>query len=238
MGLAERRIRDLVEARVLIPIVSRTGGSSWLFSATDVERMQIATAEHLSTETPAVAVRTLLKSARLKGAEGAALIAAVLAHELHSFSTAGGVLPVGEVTLRADAVTGWRASWRDQHGTSLFVPEAARELHLKQEVVYHLIKRKLLSAKHAPGGWRLDRRDLDDFRREYVALSDLAREKHTSPRKLMSTITVQAATGPGVDDGRQYFFRRDEISGLLNSENSAAVHQQPASSHRHEVPIR
>ena len=213
--LAERRIRDLVELRVLNPIVSRSGGSSWLFSAADFKRMQIPTVECASAGTPLVTVGTLLKSARLKSSEGASLIAAILARELRALSPSGGITRVGDVMLDADEATRWRESWRHQHCAPLSIPKAAKELHLKQEVVYHLIKSTLLRAKRDSGGWRVDWTGLEDFQRQFVALSELARAKHTSPRHLMSSLTVQPVTGPKIDRGRQYFFRRDDVADLL-----------------------
>lgn len=91
------------------------------------------------------------------------------------------------------------------------IPEAANELCLKQEVVYHLIRRGLLHAKHASTGWKVDQQAIHDFREKYVALADLAREKRTSPRHLMSFIAAQPVSGPEVNGGRQYFFSRGEV---------------------------
>lgn len=210
-NIAERRVRDLVKLGVLKPIISRAGGSSWLFSADDFRQMLVPTDALETGDRPMVALASLLKSGRLAREEGGAFIAAILAREVRGFSESGGMAPVGQVVLGKEEVVCWRTNWRQHHGGPLSIPEAAIELCLKQEVVYHLIRRGLLHAKHASTGWKVDQQAIHDFREKYVALADLAREKRTSPRHLMSSITAHPVSGPEVDGGRQYFFWRSEV---------------------------
>ena len=210
-NIAERRTRDLVKFGVPKPIISRAGGGSWLFSADDFRQMLVPTDVLETGDRPMVALASLLKSGRLAREEGGSLIAAILAQEVSAFTESGGMVPVGQVVLGQEEVVCWRKNWRQQHGAPLSIPEAAIELGLKQEVVYHLIRRGLLDAKHVSTGGKVDQQVIQDFREKYVALADLAREKRTSPRHLMSSITAHPVSGPEVDGGRQYFFWRSEV---------------------------
>jgi len=52
---------------------------------------------------------------------------------------------------------------------------------------------------------------LAEFKRDYIAAAELAHSTGTSARSLIEALDAQGVkpiTGPGVDDGRQYFFER------------------------------
>lgn len=114
-------------------------------------------------------------------------------------------------------------AWMHEHRKTttewVSVTNAAEILGLKEEVVYELVSKTLLSARFVESKGRIIRRisrpSLDSFEREYVSLASLAKRVNTSPSALLRRMTVSAVTGPRIDGGRQYFFRRDEVSNLI-----------------------
>lgn len=78
----------------------------------------------------------------------------------------------------------------------------AERLGVKWGVAAHLLARGLL--ERTPGG-------VERFRETYVSGSELGRARGTSPKVLvtaMSKARFAPVTGPSVDGGRQYFYRR------------------------------
>ncbi|WP_247877116.1 hypothetical protein [Azospirillum brasilense] len=107
---------------------------------------------------------------------------------------------------------------------TLSIDGAAKALGVKQEVAYHWVRRGWLSTVEVPGataerGGRVTEEALAAFRREYVTASDL-RGTHgfgTSKKLALHLVDMGArpVSGPSVDGGRQFLFRRAEIDALL-----------------------
>ena len=100
-------------------------------------------------------------------------------------------------------------------GDALTIPEAAERLQLKQQVAYQLVKAGLWPVTRAWESGRAIRlvpaEALAEFKRDCIAAAELAHSIGTSPRSLVEALEAQGVkpiTGPGVDDGRQYFFAR------------------------------
>lgn len=109
--------------------------------------------------------------------------------------------------------------WLDQQRKAttdwVSVVAAASSLGLKEEVVYELVSKNLLVADLTPKNGRMFKRislhSLERFQAEYVSLAELARLRKTSASALLKQISVPPVTGPKVDGGRQYFYRRGEV---------------------------
>nr|WP_295829966.1 TniQ family protein [uncultured Azospirillum sp.] len=113
---------------------------------------------------------------------------------------------------------------------TLSVDGAARALGIKQEVAYHWVRRGWLPTVKVPGttaerGGRITEEALVLFRREYVTAPDLrgTRGLGTSKKLALQLIDMGArpVSGPSVDGGRQFLFRRAEIDALLARRRSA-----------------
>jgi hypothetical protein len=90
----------------------------------------------------------------------------------------------------------------------LTVQVAAERLGLKWEVVEHLVRHGVLKASE--GGVAAD--EVARFTADYVSGAELARKLGTSPRALARRLEAQGVvpvSGPGVDGGRQNFYRRN-----------------------------
>ncbi|WP_205169009.1 hypothetical protein [Burkholderia sp. LMG 13014] len=97
------------------------------------------------------------------------------------------------------------------------IPEAAVHLHIKQEVVYHLVKSGLLKGRVTVRGRRtvtlITPDALSDFERCYVSAVELATTSSVPVGKIMvilSDVGIAPVSGPRTDGSRQnIFFRRD-----------------------------
>ena len=97
--------------------------------------------------------------------------------------------------------------------------EAAAVMQVKQEVVYSLVRSKLLLAElkrigRRPALW-VTRDELQRFATTFIFGRDLAKALSTSSRSLTSKLKdlgVEPVAGPGIDTCRQLVFRRSDIA--------------------------
>lgn len=212
LSLPERRVRELVVAGVLTPIVSRlrTRSAAWLFPRAQL--MKLASISGLiQREVHPVSFKQVLKSWRLRDGEFVALVKAIESREL--VPVTGKPLPVGAVMLDADAVRAWLNLYRVSADDWLSVDQAARVLGVKQQVAYGLVAGGFLHASVADSkALRISVANLRDFKETYVSLVELARQQRRSPKWTLQAIDVLPVCGPSVDGSRQYFFRRADVS--------------------------
>jgi len=114
---------------------------------------------------------------------------------------------------------GWLARLRATSTDWITPIEAAKRLGLKEQVVYELVSKQLLAANLVPRQGRVFKRislrSLEQFQAEYVSLATLAKVAGTSASLLLRQIEAQPVTGPRVDGGRQYFYRRADLSPAI-----------------------
>lgn len=129
-----------------------------------------------------------------------------------------GILPVASVDHAAVGLHSFRF---DRQAVGAFAPQAAAGasmtlqaaagyLGLKWEVVSRLVSAGLLRGSRAG----TSRADADAFNHTFVTGATLARAVGTSPRKMadrLRALGIKPVSGPGVDGGRQNFFRRADL---------------------------
>lgn len=211
LALPERRLRELVAAELVIPIISRSTSTSaiWLFQRTTLNPFA-AIAGTSRNDARAVSLKQILKTWRLRDGEFVALVKAIMGKELvpvmHSAA------PIGELVLDANAVRAWLNAQRVIVKSWLSVDHAARLLAVKQQVAYGLVAKGLLrSTAEDAKNRRISMADVQVFRDTYVSLAEVARRRSTSPKCLLQTLKSSPVCGPSVDGSRQYFFRRADL---------------------------
>jgi len=94
--------------------------------------------------------------------------------------------------------------------------EAAKKLGLKPEVLYALVRNKLMVVTTVPQRGRtvalISCASLEKFRQSFVSLKELACQAQTSPKALLGRLDVRPVAGPTVDGNRQYFYRRADLA--------------------------
>ena len=129
---------------------------------------------------------------------------------------------LGQCKLEQAKLRSWLASYRRQHAIDLAIEDAARELGEKEEVVFHLVKQGLLpsiAATHRKGSARrITHAGMARFREEYIALIELARQQRRRTRDLLDELKpIYPVTGPTIDGGRKYFYRREDLATRLQA---------------------
>jgi len=119
---------------------------------------------------------------------------------------------VSELRVEAASFAGWSAGSKVREAGHQTLPEAASQLGLKQQVVYHLASVGLLRTAACKVGSRTARLvssdDLNQFKRSCIPLVLVAKRAGVAPKDAFEwavAMQMKVVTGPQVDGGRQYF---------------------------------
>ncbi len=222
-ALPERRIRQLIKAGVVKPLVSRIRqrAAAWLIARQDLDRLCIHGRN--CVDGPSVTLRDALKHWRLKDGEAVALLCAVLEGNLQAQAIHEDGTPIGLAVLTRRDLKSWLIALRTANGSPMSIDQAAVLLGVKQQVAYDLVRAGLLVPSFNDAyGRKVLPSDLVDFEREFIALVRLARAAKRSPKALLDALATRPVTGPCIDGARQYFYRRDEVEGELAVPKTAA----------------
>jgi len=120
-----------------------------------------------------------------------------------------------QVLVKREDVLLWRRRERLRAAGGLStVPELSRELRMKQEVLYHLIRRGLLRAEVRRVDFReqtlVKDEDMDTFLRMYTTPGRKGFHATSWALRRLEALGVYPITGPHIDGCRQYFCRNDE----------------------------
>ncbi len=125
---------------------------------------------------------------------------------------------ISAMVLDSDRTRSWLEDHRRRTIPWLTPTQAAKLLGVKEQVVYELIGKHLLVADLVSGGRSMLKRirhdSLQAFQRDYVSLSTLAKAEGTTATALLAKLPAKPVTGPRIDGGRQYFFRREDLVRL------------------------
>lgn len=215
LGVQRHRVRELVDASFIVPLVSRriSNAASWLFDAVQLREYCVFSAASERGGT-AIPLKQILKSWRLREAEFAEMVKAIAAKELVPVAT--GRTYLGDLLLDTREVRTWLKIHRMATDDAVSIEQAAGALRVKREVLCGLIDRGYLAAHVGATGARLIRNvDIQAFNEAYVPLVFVARARGTSPRAMLKELWVRPVCGPSVDGLRQYFLRRSDLRALL-----------------------
>lgn len=220
LGLAERRVRELIDAKLIVPrLRSRGGATAWLLSRREIEGFsrrclrQAAAGSDLTR--PTIPVNQVLKAWRLESDEFPLLVVAMFLGEVSVASGVSDHVIFGELSLVLDSVRAWRDARHMQYRERLSIDAASRLLGVKQEVGYQLVRAGLLASVADASKQKrrfVPREAVTEFIERYVSLAELARVGQQSPRTLIRRIEALPVCGPGIDGVRQYFFLKADVA--------------------------
>lgn len=120
---------------------------------------------------------------------------------------------LNEVAFSKVRLHDWLETLRRSTTDWVWIPTAAILLGLKQQVVYQLVDKNLLIANLDVKNrfHQISLSSVERFRQEYVSLVELAKQKNMASIALLKQLDARPVTGPKVDGGRQYFYRRDDL---------------------------
>jgi hypothetical protein len=218
LGLKRTRLRQLVAHGAILADAQPDFRISnrWHFRRTEVEGFmgeirQGAQVDQLEGET--TTLTHALRFWRVSSAELGELTKALKRREIPFFAPLGsrlGDLIFGESVLRK-----WLEEQRAATVEWISVSKASKLLGLKEQVVYELVSKNYIDAdvisKNGHAMRRISLSSLDRFTETYISASQLAQLHDTSTTALLKGISARPVTGPRIDGGRQYFFRKDDI---------------------------
>ncbi len=222
LALPKQRVRELIDFGLIHPrLVAGRHGSVWHLSRQELDRLgraeHDASPQHGPLDDSLVPLAQVLKAWRLPSGAFSGLIAALSAGEIHCNEGAERDVPLGRWYVPVQPVKAWLLRWKADHLEVMSVTAAARAMSIKEEVAYHLVRTGLLQT-HAPGNGtsrQVTAEGIRQFQEHYVGAVEVSRTLGTSPKALLATLAVRPVTGPMIDGGRQYFFKRSDVADLL-----------------------
>ena len=222
LGLKRTRLRQLVAHGAILADAKPDFRISnrWHFRRTDIEGFmdEIQNASLLDAQPAGEAAEVVtlahaLQFWRISSVELSELIKALKRREI-PFS-ASSSCRLGELKFCEDVLRNWLSRARAATVEWVSVSNASVRLGLKEQVVYELVSRNYIDAdvisKNGHATRRISLSSLDQFKQTYVSASELSQIHGTSTTALLKRISARPITGPGIDGGRQYFFRRDAV---------------------------
>lgn len=221
LGLPRRRVRELLDTGTVVPVIRAGPGLApvWVISRAQLDTL---TRDCAARSLPkrgigsdsVVTVGTVLRAWRLSIGEFPALLEAVRRGEIRCFSSGPDDFHFGRLFLERLSALRWHQQWQSQRSAQISIDAAARLLGVKQQVAYHLVKVKALGSEILGQGGsirRIPTTAIEAFRKTYVSLAQIARNRNTSPRAALASLAVRPAIGPTIDGCRQYFFLRSDL---------------------------
>lgn len=212
MGVAIKKLRPLVEAN-LIPFVHRAsqdGQGIWAFDSNKLLELlrQLEGDTPMGRDASTVGFNTALEAFRLRGVDLVAFFRLLLDGDLKPVAIAEEEVGLKRLLF---SKAGVRAACRARDADTGFLSFLAVSEALG--VSWWVIKQLTTAGVLPTVNEEVPVAEVERFRREVVSCADLAREVGDSPRYLAIKLNaegIQPITGPGVDGGRQNFYRRTE----------------------------
>jgi TniQ len=216
LALPKRRVRLLIQAGIIKPLVSRKQVNAAVWRIPRVQLSQLWLKPRLILHDDSyITLVCILKHWRLSDDEFIALVEAIQNQQIICCAAFTQAIPIGKTYLNDRQFGEWLTGYRIEHSNSMTVDGAAKALGLKQQVAYQLVRTGLLQTNSTSGkGVRISTDELERFQASYVSLAELARIRGCSPRKLLLALPTKPVTGQAIDGNRQYFYLRSEV-GLI-----------------------
>jgi DNA-binding transcriptional MerR regulator len=217
LNLPERRVRLLMTTGIISPLVSREQlkAASWRIHRKQLAKLWLKS-ELIASPEQVVKLATILKNWRLTDDEFIKLINALMVKELIPVADQQKLFPLGKVQLIKDQFLQWLSGQRAELISGISVDAAARQLGLKQEVGYGLVKNGFLQSSFVTyKGYRVSPGQIAEFQQTYMSLAEIVKMMGKSSKKLLIELEAVPVTGPNIDGTRQYFYRRDSVTPLI-----------------------
>jgi hypothetical protein len=227
LGVNKRRVRELIDAGLVRTWVNPKDAqaAAWCISRKDVHTLAYAgkriPGSYVDGDRRFVTLRHVLKFWQLKTGEFPAIIRAIQSGVLQCARDPRAPAGLGDTLFDAVEIRGWLHASRSAAEELLTIDGAATRLGLKQQVAYELVRSGLLHSVVNEDGTRRGRgvslQAIDEFRRSYVPLTDIARSRGVGVRRVLGDLSARPVSGPRIDGSRQYFYRRSDIACRMES---------------------
>jgi excisionase family DNA binding protein len=213
LGISGRIVADSVHFGALAPVRGPNvdGYAHWVFRVTDLVGLMRALRKQVPPDS----------STEYKMQD---ITTAAFAHLTKGWGHVLGMIRKGEVSVVAFTETVGAVSLGFQGivepmakaaSDQVSVKECAQLIGIYTDAIYRIIKAEVLPATKIGPRFVVKRSDLDEFARSYVFVKELASKLRVNPTNLAEKLMdsgVPAVSGPRVDKGLVYLFRRDDLA--------------------------
>lgn len=216
LGIKPCRLRTLLDERLIFGISPKKGGV-WTIPQSEIERFRAALARiRLSDPCEQGRYCTINYVFRFLLSETDSiteLFSSILSGEIDCRRIAESKeIRVSGLLINKNSLRQWQ-----QHSVpGISVQDLAIRLRVKQEVVYHLVRKNLIpTTRKGRLGAFVRESDILEFTDTHMWARDIAELVETSPRKVIQTLrsaNVEPVAGPDIDGCRQYLFLRKSVS--------------------------
>lgn len=238
LGMGEARVRDL--ACALLPDMREpvwhgawTIPSSWIDALMERFRQAPLAPEDLGIKTSTLRQALRGKLSRSQAALGA--IKSILGGKLQRCWRPRKSTRFSDLILDWEDICAWERAAAAVGPTAIALPNAARRMRVKEEVVYSLVRSGLLQTtidrcRQRPTRYT-NQQWIDQFQSTFVFGRDLAAELGRSPKFLAQWLLCEGVlpvAGPGVDGCRQLVYRAEEVERVIPVNQSKQARVQTA----------
>lgn len=224
LGIGRRAVVSLVESGCLVAIQGPavTGQLEWKFEVSEVERLfQLVKGkirEKVKTAGRNISFYKAIQKLSKLSIEVGSFVRLILNGEIAPVDQSAEPGLAGLLLDQCEIEAFSIAKARERRGTKRTIMEATKLLHTTHEVVQFFIKRGLLFADKVIKGkvesFVIEQDEIDRFKDTYSTTGQLAKTLGTSgislSRQLMS-IGIMPVSGPKVDGGKLYCFKKAEL---------------------------
>lgn len=230
LGIGKVRMRQILT--LLFPSAYRpktkNGFSTWRVNRAEVEKY-LEIGRDLPVvpipDEPQVSFQYVLKYWCWNGEEIVDLVEAVRDGRISILAMLDGATGLGRWIFDAHEIRLWRQNRNVDLSNWLSIPEAAKAMNSRQDVLYWLTNNDFIQAEKLPRvkgvGQRISRAELERFKTRYVFGTEIAALLGVSPRKAVVVLGEEGfepASGTGLDKCRQVFYARtSELMAFVDS---------------------
>lgn len=215
LGMSDRVVTDSVQFGALAPVRGPRvdGYAHWVFRVSNLVGLMRALRKQVPPDGSTVYKMQDITTA-------------AFAHLTKGWGHVLGMIRKGEVSLVAFTETAGVPSLSFQglperkaeaEGDHVSVKECARLTGIYTDAIYRVIKAGVLPTTKIGPRYVVKRSDLDEFARSYVFVKELASTLGVNPTNLAEKLMdsgVAAVSGPRVDKGLVYLFRREDLASV------------------------
>lgn len=223
LGIGTTRARQLAKEGVLMTFGGAPQpGARWWIDPVSFDIFDNTPLLPARPHIPALPVTHFARHLAMTGAEFSAFAQSIVRGDLRAFSPCGTPAPFGKWMLEEQEVRTWRKQAQPKT-SGMSVPQAAKELGVKEEVAYALARLGLLRTDTERRGSRNTRivsaASLTRFRRSYILAPELAAMLNADSRgvaKRLISAGIEPVAGPTLNGAtcRQYVWKRNAATKL------------------------
>jgi hypothetical protein len=215
LGIPRKRVRQMSEDGFLDVLPRSSTKQPWVISVLSIVDWEVMSDRLVRPPiVNAQTVRVQLRKLLWSRSAWRSFLSHVRERRLAVWRLDDHAFSFGDFLIDADALKELLGRKGEECEEWLSVPDVARELKVKEEVCYHLVRKQFLASEAGVLRDRqcrvVHRSAIENFRSEFTPLVDAAEERCMTSRALLIIIRahgIEPICGPDVDGCRQYFLR-------------------------------